>query len=93
MNDSSASSPAVDALVVGGGAGGLAAALVLARSRRDVVVVDAGEPRNAPADAVHNYLGREGVPPEELTSIGREEVRRYGGRVVDLRDAQCISRW
>lgn len=91
MNDSSASSPAVDALVVGGGAGGLAAALVLARSRRDVVVVDAGEPRNAPADAVHNYLGREGVPPEELTSIGREEVRRYGGRVVDGRVVEAVA--
>ncbi len=91
MNDSSASAPVVDALVVGGGAGGLAAALVLARSRRDVVVVDAGEPRNAPADAVHNYLGREGVPPGELTSIGRDEVQRYGGRVVDGRVVEAVA--
>ncbi len=53
-----------DVVVVGGGAGGLATALTLARSRRRVLVVDAGEPRNAPADGVHNYLGREGARPE-----------------------------
>lgn len=66
-----------DVVVVGGGAAGLSAALVLGRSRRSVVVIDAGEPRNAPADHVHNYLGREGVRPTELLEIGREEVARY----------------
>ncbi|NMO89586.1 FAD-dependent oxidoreductase [Actinomycetospora sp. TBRC 11914] len=70
-----------DVVVVGGGAGGLAAALTLARSRRRVLVVDAGEPRNAPAAGVHNYLGREGTPPAELTAIGRAEVEAYGGVV------------
>jgi thioredoxin reductase len=38
-----------DALVVGGGAAGLSAALVLLRARHTVVVADAGAPRNAPA--------------------------------------------
>jgi thioredoxin reductase len=38
-----------DVLVVGGGAAGLSAALVLSRARRNVVIVDAGNPRNAPA--------------------------------------------
>ncbi|HEY2195193.1 MAG TPA: bifunctional NAD(P)/FAD-dependent oxidoreductase/class I SAM-dependent methyltransferase [Actinomycetospora sp.] len=70
-----------DVVVVGGGAGGLATALTLARSRRRVLVVDAGEPRNAPADGVHNYLGREGTPPAELTATGRAEVEGYGGVV------------
>lgn len=90
MNDSSRPAHA-DVLVIGGGAGGLAAALVLARSRRDVVLIDAGEPRNAPADAVHNYLGREGTPPAELTAIGREEVQRYGARVVDGRVVEAVA--
>ncbi|KQP83702.1 bifunctional NAD(P)/FAD-dependent oxidoreductase/class I SAM-dependent methyltransferase [Aeromicrobium sp. Leaf291] len=73
---------AVDVVVVGGGAAGLSTALVLARSRRSVVVVDAGEQRNAPADHMHNYLGREGTPPLELARIGREEVESYGATVV-----------
>ncbi|WP_232667194.1 NAD(P)/FAD-dependent oxidoreductase [Pseudonocardia sp. TRM90224] len=71
-----------DVVVVGGGAAGLAAALTLVRARRSVLVVDAGEPRNAPADAVHGYLGRDGVPPGELLDIGRREVEGYGGRVL-----------
>jgi thioredoxin reductase len=71
-----------DVVVVGGGAAGLSGALALSRARRSVLVVDAGEPRNAPAGHVHNYLGREGTPPGELLAIGREEVAHYGGEVV-----------
>src|SRR5215213_5301947 len=71
-----------DALIIGGGAAGLSAAVALARSRRSVLVVDAGQPRNAPADGVHNYLGREGTPPAALLAIGRAELVGYGGEVV-----------
>jgi thioredoxin reductase/predicted O-methyltransferase YrrM len=71
-----------DVVVVGGGAAGLAGALALARARRRVLVVDAGDPRNAPAGHVHNYLGREGTPPAELVAIGRREVESYGGEIV-----------
>jgi hypothetical protein len=42
--------------------------------------VGAGEPRNAPADHVHGYLGHEGRPPSSLAAIGREEVRSYATR-------------
>jgi thioredoxin reductase len=72
----------VDAVVIGGGAAGLNGALMLARSRRPVVVIDSGTPRNAPAEGVHGLLGLEGTPPAELLRRGREEVRRYGGNVV-----------
>jgi thioredoxin reductase len=72
----------VDAVVIGGGAAGLSGALMLARSRRSVVVIDSGTPRNAPAEGVHGLLGLEGTPPAELLRRGREEVGRYGGRVV-----------
>ena len=71
-----------DVAIVGGSAAGLAAALQLGRQRRSVIVVDAGEPRNAPAAHMHSYLGHEGLPPSELTSIGRDEVRSYGGEVI-----------
>jgi thioredoxin reductase len=72
----------VDAVVIGGGAAGLSGALMLARSRRSVVVIDGGSPRNAPAAGVHGLLGHDGVPPAELLQAGRDEVRRYGGLVV-----------
>ncbi len=71
-----------DVIVIGGSAAGLSAALILGRSRRSVLVVDSGEPRNAPAAGAHNYLGREGVAPAELTRIGRDEVAAYGVRVT-----------
>jgi thioredoxin reductase len=70
-----------DVVVVGGGAAGLSGAVALARSRRSVLVIDAGDPRNAPADHVHNFLTRDGTPPAEIYASGRDEVTRYGGRV------------
>ncbi len=71
-----------DVVVVGGGAAGLSGALMLARARRSVVVIDAGAPRNAPAAGVHGLLAREGIRPAELLERGRAEVRGYGGHVV-----------
>jgi thioredoxin reductase len=75
----------VDVCVVGGGPAGLSAALVLARSRRSVLVVDAGEPRNAPAEAMHAFLTRDGMGPAEFLALGRAEVVGYGGEVEQQR--------
>ncbi len=72
-----------DVAIIGGGAAGLSAALVLARARRRVVVIDDGTPRNAPATHLHGYLSRDGLPPSQLLALGRGEVTRYGGVVVD----------
>ena len=71
-----------DVVVVGGGAAGLSGALALARARRSVLVVDAGAPRNAPATAMHNYLGRDGTPPADLLAAGRAEIAGYGGELL-----------
>jgi thioredoxin reductase len=71
-----------DVVVIGGGAAGLSGALSLSRARRSVLVVDSGTPRNAPADGVHNYLGREGTPPGALLAAGRAEVAGYGGEIA-----------
>lgn len=76
---------AADVVVVGGGAAGLAAAIALGRSRRSVVLVDAGEPRNAPAEGAHNVLGQEGISPLELLARGRAEAEAYGVRLVSGR--------
>lgn len=71
-----------DVVVVGGGAAGLSAALVLTRARRRVAVVDSGRPRNAPAAHMHGFLGADGLPPGELLGAGRSEVAGYGGDLV-----------
>ena len=80
-----------DVVVVGGGAAGLGGALMLGRSRRSVLVVDAGLPRNAPASGVHGFLTRDGTDPAELLRVGREEARGYGARVIDGRVASAGS--
>ncbi|MFJ4870014.1 NAD(P)/FAD-dependent oxidoreductase [Streptomyces sp. NPDC088757] len=83
-----------DVIVIGGGAGGLNAALVLARARRTVAVIDSGEPRNAPSAHMHGFLSRDGVPPLTVLEAGRVEIARYGavrieGRVDQVEAAEA----
>ena len=74
-----------DVVVVGGGAAGLSAALVLGRARRRIAVVDAGAPRNAPAEHMHGFLSRDGMRPSDLLEAARTEVLGYGVELVDDR--------
>jgi len=69
--------PSVDALVIGGGAAGLSAALALGRSRRRVVLATDGPTRNAPAEAAHNVFTRDGTPPADLVRIGLDQLAPY----------------
>lgn len=75
-------------MIVGGGAAGLSAALVLGRARRRVLLVDAGEQSNRSAHGIGGLLGHDGRPPAELYALGRAEIAAYptvevrGGRVV-----------
>jgi thioredoxin reductase len=73
----------LDAIVIGGGPAGLAAALWLARYRQRVRLFDSGNPRNEPAWGIHGYLGLDDPPPRELRRIGREQAERAGAEVVD----------
>ncbi len=87
----------VDVAIIGGGAAGLSAALVLTRARRRVVVIDAGQPRNAPAAHMQGFLGSDGLAPSSLLAAGRREVAGYGGhlldgRVTDVRPAPAHER-
>ncbi|WP_458116405.1 NAD(P)/FAD-dependent oxidoreductase [Arthrobacter sp. D2-10] len=71
-----------DVVVIGGGAAGLSAALLLGRARRRVAVVDAGEPRNIRAGHIHGYLTRDGIPPAKFLELAREEVQSYGVEII-----------
>ena len=67
----------VDVAIIGGGPAGLSAALCLGRGQRRVVVLDAGSPRHAVAEGVHNFLTREGLPPAELRRVAWEQMAAY----------------
>jgi thioredoxin reductase len=77
------SSMPYDVVVIGGGAAGLSAALVLGRARRRVAVIDAGSPRNAPAAHMQGFLSRDGMPPADFLAAGRVEVSRYGVELME----------
>ncbi|HIY40205.1 MAG TPA: NAD(P)/FAD-dependent oxidoreductase [Candidatus Nocardiopsis merdipullorum] len=74
-----------DVIVIGAGPAGLNAALILGRALRRVLVVDSGEPRNARAHAMHGFLSRDGIDPQEFRRIAREDLGSYVH--VSVRDA------
>ncbi|WP_430645170.1 NAD(P)/FAD-dependent oxidoreductase [Agromyces sp. GXS1127] len=83
-----------DVVIVGGGSAGLSAALMLGRSRRSVLVVDGGRPRNAPAQHMHGVLGRDHTSPLDLLAAGRAELTRYdvaveSGEVADVAEIEA----
>lgn len=79
----------MDVVIVGGGPGGLAAALTLGRARKRVLLCDAGSPRNAAAEHIHNFVTRDGTPPAEFRQIGHAQLSRYAN--VDILDARVES--
>ena len=66
-----------DVVIIGGGPAGLSAALTLGRARKRVLLCDAGPRRNASATHVHNFVTRDGTPPDEFRSIGRRQLESY----------------
>ncbi|MFI8423804.1 NAD(P)/FAD-dependent oxidoreductase [Streptomyces sp. NPDC085479] len=77
-----------EVVVIGGGAAGLSAGLILGRSRRRTLVVDAGEPRNAPSGHMQGYLSRDGMSPAEFLAVGRRELQEYG---VEVRPGEVTA--
>lgn len=75
-----------DVVIAGGGPGGLAAALALGRARKRVLLCDAGPRRNAAAEHIHNFVTRDGTPPEDFRRIGREQLATYPN--VEIRAAR-----
>jgi len=66
-----------DVVVIGGGPSGHAAALMLGRGNRRVLLVDAGAPRNAAASHINGFVTRDGVSPNEFRRVAREQLAKY----------------
>lgn len=66
-----------DCAIVGAGAAGLNAALVLGRARKSVILLDDNRPRNAVTQKSHGFITRDGVSPSEFRRLALEEVLRY----------------
>jgi thioredoxin reductase len=66
-----------DAIIVGGSYAGLSAALQLARARRKVLVVDAGQRRNRFAATSHGFLGQDGRVPGDIVADARKQLAAY----------------
>jgi thioredoxin reductase len=77
-----------DVIVIGGGPAGLSAALVLGRARQRTLLLDAGEGRNAPAAEAQGVFTRDGTPPAELRTIGRQQLRPYD---VEIREVAATA--
>ncbi|MDW5597238.1 NAD(P)/FAD-dependent oxidoreductase [Conexibacter stalactiti] len=77
-----------DCIIVGGGAAGLSAALVLGRARRRTLLLDAGGQSNRPAHGIGGLLGADGRPPADYYAAGRAELAAYPA--VELRDGEVV---
>lgn len=66
-----------DVIIVGGSYAGLSAGLQLARARRQVLVIDAGQRRNRFAATSHGFLGQDGQAPEVIAAEGRSQLMEY----------------
>lgn len=78
-----------DCVIVGGGAAGLSAALVLGRARRRTLVIDAGAQSNLAATGIGGLLGFDGVPPGQLYALGRGQLAGYPS--VEVRDGEVVT--
>ena len=81
-----------DCIVVGGGAAGLSAGLVLGRARRRTLIIDKGEPSNRFAHGIGGLLGQDGRAPQDFYADGRKELSEVPERRVPPRRGHRAAR-
>ncbi len=78
-----------DCAIIGGGPAGLNAALVLGRSRRNTLLFDDDNGRNLVTRESHGFITRDGIEPEELKRLGRQDIAKYD--CVELKNQRVAS--
>ncbi|HYY67008.1 MAG TPA: NAD(P)/FAD-dependent oxidoreductase [Nitrososphaeraceae archaeon] len=79
-----------DCAIIGGGPAGLNAALILGRARRNVILFDNNNPRNAVTQESHGFITRDGIKPKEFREIAHEEIGRYPYVVYARREVTSV---
>ncbi len=82
----------LDVIVVGAGPAGLSAALILGRCRRRVLVLDTNRYRNAASRVMHGFLSRDGIDPEQLRQIARDQLAPYDTVSIERAEATQARR-
>lgn len=83
-----------DVVIVGAGPAGLSAALILGRCCRSVLVCDRGTPRSWASKAMHGFITRDGMPPQEFAQLARSELARYQNVELhhfEVEDARAVD--
>ncbi len=78
-----------DVVIVGGGPAGLSAAQILGRCRRQTILFDEGNQRNLISKAMHGFITRDGINPNEFLQIARNELAQYEN-FITLKLTTCI---
>lgn len=81
-----------DCVIIGGGSAGLNAALILGRARRDVILIDDNNPRNAVTQESHGFITRDGIKPQEFREIAHKELGRYPSVMYTKRKVTSVIR-
>ena len=80
-----------DVVIIGGGPAGCSAAMVLARSRRSVLIIDEGKQRNLRSHGLHNFITRDGILPPDFLSIAYNELGNYPVSFVRIKALRAVA--
>lgn len=81
-----------DCAIIGGGPAGLNAALVLGRARRNTVLFDNNNPRNAVTQESHGFITRDGIKPKEFREIAHKEIGKYPSVLYEKEEITSITK-
>ncbi|WP_458719915.1 NAD(P)/FAD-dependent oxidoreductase [Candidatus Nitrosocosmicus sp. R] len=81
-----------DCAIIGGGPAGLNAALVLGRARRNTVLFDNDNPRNAVTQESHGFITRDGIKPQEFREIAHQEISKYPSVIYEKEEVTSITK-
>ena len=81
-----------DCAIIGGGPAGLNAALVLGRARRNTILFDNDNARNAVTQESHGFITRDGIKPKEFREIAHKEIGKYPSVIFEKKEVTAVSK-